>query len=249
MRKFTKYLIYLYAIPVLFLIESCSTTYIAEIRPAGGVATFSESGRTVAKIVKSGIEMYLTYLDNPPGILLFDVQAANGSGYPVKINATDIYFVPVTNLADNSNTINKTNITRALDPKNEIRKVEKEIEDENSGYKAGALIDLGLTLLGAVIYSAVEDDEEPVVYAEMAGNFILRRADAAVDHDRFVEDLQYRREFLEKNTLKDTTIADSCLVYGAVMLPANALPKYFKVVVPVNGTYFEFPYEVIIRKH
>jgi hypothetical protein len=83
----------------------------------------------------------------------------------------------------------------------------------------------------------------------MAGNFIMRRADAAVDHDRFVEDLEYRKNFVAQNTLKDTSVADNGHVYGAVMLPVNALPKYFKVVVPVNGSYFEFPYEVIIRKN
>lgn len=247
MNRITNFLLLIITIPGILLFQSCSTTYIAEIKPAG-ISTFTEGGRTIATQAKAGIEMYLTYLDNPPGMLLYDIQATNNSGYPVRISTTDIYFVPVANLADNTNTVNATNINRALDPQNEIKKVDKEIEDEKSGYNAGIFVDLGLTLLGAVIYSAVEDDEEPEVYAEMAGNFILRRADAAIDHDRFTKDLEYRKNFLINNTLKDTLISDNGHVFGAVMLPVNALPKYFKVVVPVNGTFFEFPYEVIIRK-
>ena len=89
MTNYTKYFVFMALMALAAFVQSCSTTYIAEIKPVG-ISTFSEGGSTVASMAKSGLEMYMTYLDHPPGMLLFDVQATNRSGYPLKINTADL---------------------------------------------------------------------------------------------------------------------------------------------------------------
>ncbi len=235
------------ALVALALLASCSTTYVTEIR-AVGPNTFIEGGREVSTQEKSGVEAYVTFLDYPPGMMMFDVQVANKTGFPLNIKQSDIFLVPMESPDEKSAPGNAAYSVRAIEPKVLASNIDKEIEQANNAYKTSAAVDVGLTILGAIIYGALDDHDDPEVYAGMAGDLIIRRVDASVDHDRFMKDLNYRKEFVETKSLKDTTISNGGRAYGAVIVPLYNLPKYFKVVVPLNGTFFEFPYKVVVTK-
>lgn len=230
------------------LIASCSSHYVPrnrtyELWPVGS-KHFVTEGREVMYDIRSGVEVCVTFLDNPYDMMMFDVQVTNNSDWPVAVKRGDIFLCPMKDIDDKSIPANSVRVKKATDHRELISKIDGKIGSENfkhglaSFFRVTFLVVLGIVYIASAVAQVDDADETGETYNNMAED----QRSSSSDHENILDDLYYDKSFIGDNALMDTIVKPGEHVYGSVLLRVKEPPRFFRIVVPINGTFFEFPY-------
>lgn len=229
-----KYGIGLIFILVLLFLISCSSQKLV-VEPVSE-NTFWEQGREYVHHTDGHIELNICHERATGSTMIFYVEIINIDSMTIEVDPALFYYSYAVAPPDTSGENTPHKIT-GKNPEDEIKRIDKMIQDEKDSYASTLVVDGVGALLGAVagiidLFFSDSDDEEEDAEEEEESTYDPEQE--RNEHDQRIAALEAEKYYWENDVLRRTTLSkdDHCGGFVEFIVSKNA--KTITVHVPIG---------------
>jgi hypothetical protein len=229
-----KYGIGLIFILVLLFLISCSSQKLV-VEPVSE-NTFWEQGREYVHHTDGHIELNICHERATGSTMIFYVEIINIDSMTIEVDPALFYYSYAVAPPDTCGENTRHKIT-GKNPEDEIKRIDKMIQDEKDSYASTLVVDGVGALLGAVagiidLFFSDSDDEEEDAEEEEESTYDPDQA--RYEHDQRIAALEAEKYYWENDVLRRTTLSkdDHCGGFVEFIVSKNA--KTITVHVPIG---------------
>jgi hypothetical protein len=228
-----KNLTYFIFILIPFFLLSCSSKKLI-VEPFSE-STFFEQGRQYVNHSDGKIEVNICHERTDGRNMVFYIEVVNKDTAIVEVNPASFYYTHTFTSSDT--TYEKPNYRiPAKNPEDEIKRIDKIIQDEKDSYAAGAIVNGVVALAGAVagIINLFSGDDEEEEYEKEEEESDYDPAEARYKHEQKIGELESERYYWENDALRRTRLLKDNHCGGFVEFAVSRDIKMITIHIPVG---------------
>ena len=230
-----KYLTYFVFILIIFFLLSCSSQKLI-VEPLSE-STFFEQGREYVNHSDGKIELNICHERTDGQNMVFYIEVVNTDTTFVEVNPASFYYTHTDTSSDTTYEKPEHKIP-AKNPEDEIKRIDKLIDDEKDAYATKAIVNGVAALAGAVVgiinLFSGDDDEEEDDESEQEEESDYDSEEARYEHEQKIADLESEKYYWENDALRRTRLSKDQFCGGFVEFAVSKDLKIITIHIPVG---------------